>query len=99
MTQKILEYLTEHLDRGVQRSELDVISKRETSWRSRFEYLATKFRELQKVVELHKEELKVNAYARPPVITRTVGLQVSLCPRNVSLLLYNLSFTFNVYNS
>ncbi|XP_016658730.1 uncharacterized protein LOC100575593 isoform X2 [Acyrthosiphon pisum] len=80
-TQKIIEMMTQKSFWGKQRAELQALKKREKLWRSKYTLLDRQFKELKLVVNLHKQELKSNEYARPHVVTRTVGLQAVSCPR------------------
>ncbi|XP_060879430.1 general transcriptional corepressor trfA-like isoform X3 [Metopolophium dirhodum] len=80
-TQKIIEMMTQRLHLGKDRSELHLLKEREKIWRSKYSSLDRQYKEMKTIVNVHKQELKSNEYARPHLVTRTVGLQAVLCPR------------------
>ncbi|XP_026809941.1 uncharacterized protein LOC113551722 isoform X2 [Rhopalosiphum maidis] len=80
-TQKIIEIMTERLYWGKDRYELQLLKEREKHWRTKYYSLNRQFKEIKTIVNIHKLDLKTNEYAKPHVITRTVGLQAVLCPK------------------
>eukprot|EP00102_Acyrthosiphon_pisum_P022823 XP_016660033.1 PREDICTED: uncharacterized protein LOC107883803 [Acyrthosiphon pisum] len=80
-TQKIIGMMTEKSFWGNDRSELQLLKKRVKLWQSKYSLLDREFKEMKLIVNVHNQELKSNEYARPHLVTRTVGLQAKLCPR------------------
>jgi len=78
--------MTERLHLGKERSELHLLKEREKIWRSKYSSLDRQYKEMKTIVNVHKQEIKSNEYARPHLVTRTVGLQAVLCPRKVNQL-------------
>ena len=83
-TQKIVELLTDCKDWGKNRSELEVLKKKEKNWRLKYNLLVKQFNEMKTIVSVHQKESKSNEYARPHIVTRTVGLQAVSCPKKVN---------------
>lgn len=80
-TQKLTEMMTERLYWGKERSELQLMKEREKHWRTKYLLLNRQFREIKTIVNVHKKELKTNEFAVPHLVTRTVGLQATLCDK------------------
>jgi len=86
-TQIICSVLSEKYNIGEYRKSLQKLDNREKLWRAKFQSMCRQIKEIGSVVKLHNAELKDNIYARPHVITRTVGLQtnaVILCSTKVN---------------
>lgn len=71
----MLEVLTEKVGDGENRKEVQIIAAREKFWRTKYISLCKQFKELKTVIAMHRKELSTNPYAKPHIITRTVGLQ------------------------
>ncbi|XP_050533790.1 activating transcription factor 7-interacting protein 2-like [Daktulosphaira vitifoliae] len=80
-SQKIAENITEKNKMGKERSEIHLLMQREKIWRMKYESLAKQVKELRTIINKHKADLRVNENAKPHIITRTVGLQAILCPK------------------
>jgi len=76
--------MTERLYWGKDRYELQMLKEREKHWRTKYYSLNRQFKEIKTIVNIHKLDLKTNEYAKPHIITRTVGLQAVLCPKKVN---------------
>jgi len=67
-------------------SDLQALKKKEKFWRSKYYLLERQFKEMMTIVSVQQKELKSNEFARPHIVTRTVGLQAVSCPKRVNQL-------------
>lgn len=67
--------MTEKFNIGNYRRDVQKLEDREITWRLKFELMSRELKELISVIHLHRAALKDNIYAKPHIITRTVGLQ------------------------
>lgn len=88
--------MTENYSIGNYRRDIQKLDDREKCWRTKFQVMRTRLRELDLIVRKHNTDLKVNSLARPRIITRTVSLQtdaVIIYPKKLNFV-GNMNYEF-----